>query len=45
MISYGGSSINVTLVMNSEYKMQAMNDLHNQLLNTQNGKQKLVASV
>lgn len=45
MISYGGSEINVTLVVNYEDKVKAINNLHNNLLQKNDGKQKLVEAV
>lgn len=45
MISYGGSDINVTLVVNSEDKVKAINNLHNNLLQKNDGKQEFVEAV
>ena len=45
MISYGGSEINVTLVVNREDKIEAINSLHNNLLQKNDGKQELVEAV
>jgi aspartate kinase len=45
MISYGGSDINVTLVVSSEDKVEAINKLHNNLLQKNDGKQELVEAV
>jgi len=45
MISYGGSEINVTLVVNSQDKIEAINNLHNNLLQKNDGKQELVEAV
>lgn len=45
MISYGGSEINVTMVVNSEDKIEAINSLHNNLLQKNDGKQELVEAV